>query len=250
LLIAVIFAVVGFAIVIPLALLLRSMTPAAPVAIATPVDTPLPTMTPAPSSTPSLKQMNAAECAKNPPQSRHSAVCFDGEMVAGITDVICSGHGGVKTWLVCPSAPVPTPTQPPGFADNPLDSPVTVNVGETASNSIESITVLGVRRLREFGKYDVAPAGKIYIVLDVVIQSVGKVAATYNPWNFKVKDSGGYEYNISFSAPDPALSSGDLYNGDKVRGNVAFLVPESATGLVAAYSMNIFGVSAYINLGL
>jgi hypothetical protein len=52
---------------------------------------------------------------------------------------------------------------------------------------------------------------------------------------FKVKDADGYEYNATLNSGDNALKSGDLAQGDKVRGIVAFEVPTGAAGLILSY---------------
>lgn len=251
--VAVIFAVVGFAVVIPLAYFLPRVAPTTPIVLI-PTAVPVPTATPYPVVTPRVVEMNAAACMNNDPGARYNAECGDESSANGYKDNVCDGHGGVTIWYICPKLPVPTATKPTTFPSLPgaAAAPIHIRVGGSAKNTVESITVISVNKVRETGPYSKAPDGKIFIVMDVEIQSVGKEAASYNPLSFSLKDSKGYEYDVSFmGAPDPELKSGDLYNGDKVRGNVAFLVPDTAVGLVASYSPNMFaGVAVYIDLGM
>ena len=77
--------------------------------------------------------------------------------------------------------------------------------------------------------------GHTFLVVDVTIQNLTRDECPYNPLYFTVRDSQGYEYDVSLVAPSPSLNAGTLYKGEKVRGNIAFEVPVKARGLVITY---------------
>lgn len=135
----------------------------------------------------------------------------------------------IRTQTAAPTetaAPEPTATQPP----EPTAPPT---VGSRVEAGDQALTVMGVSRATKLGEFFKAGAGKVYVVVDVVIEATND-KADYNPFYFKVKDSEGREYNVGIGADD-SLKSGELAAGEKVRGNVAFEVPEGATGLVLNY---------------
>ena len=97
------------------------------------------------------------------------------------------------------------------------------------------MTVTSVVTMTEISNFLRAEEGKVYLVAEVLLETTTRDSAPYNPMYFKVKDGNGFEYNTSIIAPDPSLKSGDLVKGDKVRGNVAFEVPATATGFILSY---------------
>ena len=59
---------------------------------------------------------------------------------------------------------------------------------------------------------------------------------------FDVQDSTGAVYAAFALAPEPDLPAGTLGRGEKVRGNVAFVVPQSSAGFRVMYEpLVIFG---------
>lgn len=97
-------------------------------------------------------------------------------------------------------------------------------------------------RKKSLGRFETADQGHSYVIVDVLLEATDRNEAPYNPMYFKVKDSDGVEYNSGFTTAKDSLSSGNLYKGDKVRGNVVFEVREKASGLVLTYEpLVIFG---------
>jgi hypothetical protein len=135
---------------------------------------------------------------------------------------------------VAPSAtPVP-PTSPP--------KPATIaKVGERVESAGIALTVNGVRRADAINQFVKAKPGRTYLIVDVVLETTGREKAPYNPFYFKLKDSEGFEYTAGIG-PDNSLKSGELAQGEKVRGAVAFDVPREAKALVLSYQpIVIFG---------
>ena len=62
-----------------------------------------------------------------------------------------------------------------------------------------------------------------------------------NPLYATLIDKDGYSYEMELGAVDDQFSAVDLNPGEKVRGFVAFEVPENATAGSIKYSMDLFG---------
>lgn len=127
----------------------------------------------------------------------------------------------------------PAPTIAPTTTEMPKN--VIFKVGEQAESVGVGLVVLKVERLKQAG-YATAEEGKIIVDIEVVIENLSRDSKVpYNPMYFTIKDSEGYEYNMTFGSLEPALQSGDLAIGERARGHVAFEVPEGAVGLIVSY---------------
>ena len=115
-------------------------------------------------------------------------------------------------------------------------------VGERRESGGIALTVTKVSTAGNINDFMKPKEGNTYLVLAVLLENVSRDKTPYNPLYFKIKDGEGFEYNSSLLAPDPALKSGDLAKGEKVRGNVAFEVPKTAQGFIVSYEpLVIFG---------
>ncbi len=116
-------------------------------------------------------------------------------------------------------------------------------VGERRQSAGIAITVLKVSKVNQVSQFVKADPGKVYLVLDVLIENVSRNEETpYNPLYFMVKDSESFEYSGSLFAPDPSLKAGTLRKGDKARGNIAFEVSTKAKGFIVRYEpLVLFG---------
>lgn len=144
------------------------------------------------------------------------------------------------------STPAPRSTSAPGDTAAPVatSAPAATmgQVGDRIESDGVALTVHSVSAVDNVDDIFKPDAGNIFLVADVTIESVDKDAAAYNPLYFKVKDADGFEYNVTLTAPDPSLKSGELSAGEKARGNIAFEVPADATGLVLSYKPIIVGI--------
>jgi hypothetical protein len=157
-----------------------------------------------------------------------------------------------------PAAPAPTqaPTSTPKPAPTPKSAPTATpaptlgRIGERIESGGIALTVNSVRRAKSLNAVFQAKPGRTYLVVDVTLETGGE-KAPYNPLYFKVRDGGGYEYTETFGSDDKGLKSGELGPGEKVRGTVAFDVPDDATDLVLAYQpLVLFGGSRPIRIAL
>lgn len=133
------------------------------------------------------------------------------------------------------AAPVANVASKPTQAPDPTAAPSTIGkIGERREAGGVALTALKVEKVKEIGTFQKADAGKIYLLVEVLLETIYQ-EAPYNPLYFKVKDADGFEHNVTISAADNTLKSGKLAAGEKVRGVVAFEVPEQAAGLVLSY---------------
>lgn len=134
------------------------------------------------------------------------------------------------------AAPVANVASKPTQAPDPTAAPSTIGkVGERLDAGGVTLTVMGVEKVKEIGTFQKAKDGKMYLLVEVLLETTGRDEAPYNPIYFKVKDADGFEHNVMISMADNTLKSGKLAAGEKVRGVVAFEVPEQAAGLVLSY---------------
>lgn len=134
----------------------------------------------------------------------------------------------------------PAPTSPPVSTSTPAlptETPVSAlgAVGERREAGGIGLTVIAVEYKAELSSFQKAEPGKLFVVVEVLIENISRDTTPYNPFYFKVKDADGFEYTIAFSTAENTLKSGELPQGDKARGTVAFSVNEAATGLVLSY---------------
>ena len=136
----------------------------------------------------------------------------------------------------------PTETKAPVATATPkLPAASTIGkVGQRVESAGIALTVIKASKLDQFDNIWKPKEGNVYVVVDVTIENVCRTEAPYNPMYFRIKDMDGFEYSKSFAAPDPTLKSGNLAKGDKARGNVAFEVTKTATGLVLWYEPIVF----------
>lgn len=152
---------------------------------------------------------------------------------------------------VKPASTTVPPTSTPKPAPTATTAPAALGkVGDMIESGGIAVGIASVQKATKFGIWE-AKAGNTYLVVEAVIQNVSRDTTPYNPLYFKVKDADGFEYTMTFGGADPALKSGDLTKGDKVRGMVTFEVPLTAKGFVVAYEpMVILGGYKAIKIDL
>jgi len=135
-----------------------------------------------------------------------------------------------------PATEAPAPTAvPEPTVEPPTAVPAVGTVGERREAGGIALTVMKVDKATKIGSFQKAKAGNVYVLVEVVLETTGRDEAPYNPFYFKAKDADGFEYTAMITTADNGLKSGKLASGEKVRGIVAFEVPEKATGLVLSY---------------
>lgn len=129
------------------------------------------------------------------------------------------------------------------FPPTPTLTPIMYHVGETASDGITNITLNGLRYTTVINEKDnllnmlKAQPGYKYVILEITLEIIkgGEKRSYPQGMSFIVKDSEGYVYRnhkIEYEALRMPLSSaGSIAYGDKLRGELAFEIPENARGL-------------------
>jgi hypothetical protein len=142
------------------------------------------------------------------------------------------------TYTAPAALPSHTPLPPPSSTPEPIIGAL----NERVERGGIALTVLNVSKMDKIDIWTPSE-GNIFLVIDVLIENISRDEETpYNALYFSIKDSQSYEYSSSFVYPDPAIKSGNLPKGDKVRGFVAFEVLNAASEYVVAYEpLVIFG---------
>jgi hypothetical protein len=78
--------------------------------------------------------------------------------------------------------------------------------------------------------YLLPKAGNRFIVAEVLYESTGTDKVSYNPYDWKLSDSNGYDYDQTYTGIGPELHSGELAPGGKARGFIGYEVPKQANG--------------------
>ncbi len=123
-------------------------------------------------------------------------------------------------------------------------------VGQPVENGGVALTVISTTLTSQIDQATPAGAGEAYLIADVLLENTGSDKVSYDVIFFSVLDANGVEYISSRVAPAPALKSGDLLRGDKVRGNVAFKLKAAATGLTIKYQPVVMGHSPRIYIAV
>ncbi|MFH1200134.1 MAG: DUF4352 domain-containing protein [Candidatus Micrarchaeota archaeon] len=120
-------------------------------------------------------------------------------------------------------------------------------VGETLTNDELKITLNSAEFMEAIPSQNeyltaIAKADYTFAVVEVTIENVySKPSAVSSLIQFKVVDSDGYKYDMSFAgytALDLHLD-GTLQPGDKVRGKLAFEVPKSSKDLQMVFNFGL-----------
>lgn len=123
-------------------------------------------------------------------------------------------------------------------------------VGQPIDNGGVALTVISTTLTSQIDQATPAGAGEAYLIADVQLENTGSGKVSYDVIYFSVLDANSVEYISSRVAPAPALKSGDLLPGDKVRGNVAFKLKAAATGLTIKYQPVVMGRSPRIYIAV
>lgn len=96
--------------------------------------------------------------------------------------------------------------------------------------------------------------GNRFIIIDVTMENLGtEDHAASSLMEYTLKDDTGQEYSESVSAEVASggkSPGGTILPGDKLRGQIGYEIPISATGFVLTYTNGFFNsVSAQFNLG-
>ncbi len=115
------------------------------------------------------------------------------------------------------------------------------SIGEAVEMDGQIVKVVGVEK-SSGSDFDKPSKGKEYVIVEVYIENNGEEEISYNPFNFKMKNSNGQIESQRFTIidSDTALSSGDLAPGGNVSGTISFEQPIDDDGLELIFEPNFW----------
>lgn len=117
----------------------------------------------------------------------------------------------------------------------------TYKIGDSvkAGNLVFTVNSTRVDTGNEFIKPD---EGNIYYIIDVTVENTGDKSENVSSlMMFKLFDSDGYNYNITFGPETKGQVDGEIAAGRKLRGELVFEIPKEATGLELEIDPTLFG---------
>lgn len=127
----------------------------------------------------------------------------------------------------------------------------TFKVGETAKYNDVEMTVTKVAKVKS-GDYSVPKEGNEYVVVSVKYKNDSSENVSYNPYDFKMKNSKGQITSNTYASDitKNQLDSGDLAPNGEVEGEIIYEEPKDDNGLVLQYTGNIFDSNSQVDFQL
>lgn len=130
-------------------------------------------------------------------------------------------------------------TQP---ANQPTTAPqaTTFKIGETASNTLWSVTVNSVKEVTS-GPFSQPNAGMIFLVVDVTTENLSSSPQIVSSGaSFTLKDATGQAYNETVTGIGTPPDNTALQPNDKLRGQISYEVPKSIHDFTFQFQGSIF----------
>lgn len=128
---------------------------------------------------------------------------------------------------------VDKPNETPSGTQQPETTPKTevFEIGDyvKAGNLVFTVNSVRTDKGSEFIKPD---EGNIYYIIDVTVENTGDESEIVSSMiMFRLFDSEGYNYSITFGPETKGQLDGEVSPGRKIRGELVFEIPEDSTGL-------------------
>ncbi len=117
----------------------------------------------------------------------------------------------------------------------------TFKIGDSvkAGNLIFTVNSTRTDAGGEFIKPD---EGKIYYIIDVTVENTGDEPESVSSlMMFKLIDSDGYNYSVTFGPETKGQLDGEVSTGKKMRGELVYEIPENSSGLELQIDPTVFG---------
>lgn len=207
----------------------------------------LPPQYPQPIPPPQWQQQPYYPPPYQPPQKPHNAFKLGLGIGCGIMAAFAIGIV-VLAFLI--SAGRQSSTAQQQFATQPANQPTIAptqsifKVGDTASNTIWSVTVNSVKEVTS-GPYAQPGAGNIFLIVDVTTQNLSSNPQIVSSGaSFTLKDATGQVYNEKFTGIGTPPDNGALQPNDKLRGQISYEVPKSLHDFTFQFQGSILDASA------
>jgi hypothetical protein len=176
-------------------------------------------------------------------------------VVLGVAIAGCSGPSEEAPEAARPTEPppavtkAPEPTAPPAPTDTPVPTvapsatpePQGQYLGDVVEGHGALLAAISMEDPTTPGRLYSPEAGQKLVAVQVVVGSSSRDAMSVNPLNATLLDSEGFVYQAELGGRDGQISTVHLSVGEKVRGWIAFEVPEGASPAALKYEVEFFG---------
>lgn len=122
-----------------------------------------------------------------------------------------------------------------------------VAVGEVVEDDSLAMVVRGVQKTTEISEFQEAESGNTYVVVEMAVKnkSSSEFADFSSFWQTRLKDDANHVYDQTVAVTDNPMQSGQLAPGEVARGEVAYEVPEEASGLSMQFDFGSFDLFSF-----
>lgn len=146
--------------------------------------------------------------------------------------------------LACGDSTPEVKTKAPDTAEEeqPTTAPTAAaQLGDTIEQDGYALSATQVADPATPGLLYQAEEGKRLVAIEIVVENTGADEFTSNPLYATLLDADGYSYTTELAAVDEQLDTVDLGEGEKVKGWVAFVIPDDAQPAAIKYEFAPFG---------
>jgi len=143
--------------------------------------------------------------------------------------------------LACGSS---APTAAPGGAGEAGETespPAETYLGDTIEADGYALSAVSVADPAKPGMFYQAEAGKKLVAVEIIVSNISGDSLSVNPLNAVLLDTEGFTYQVELAGVDDQLATTNINPGEKVRGWVAFKIPEAAVPAKIKYTVGFFG---------
>lgn len=145
----------------------------------------------------------------------------------------------------------PPPERHVAIAESPSQPPAGAlpKLGDVVEQFGYSLSAITVEDPATPGMFYEAREGYKLVAVEIIVGNVSSDALSVNPLYAYLVDSDGFVYTVELGGRDGQIATTDLNAGEKVRGWVAFTIPENATPASIKYEVGVFS-GRYLRTGL
>ena len=132
----------------------------------------------------------------------------------------------------------PTNTQEPEPTNTPVPE---LYLGDAVEKYGYALTGVSVQDPATPGMFYTPEDGTKLVAIEVIIRNISGDMLGVNPLYATLVDSEGFTYQTELGGAEEQIPTLDLNHGERVRGLIAFQVPENAVPASIKYSFEIFG---------
>ena len=147
-----------------------------------------------------------------------------------------------------PSVPTDTPVPAPTdtLEPTPTKAPAEQFLGDTIEQDGLILTAVQVADPAEPGMFYNLKEGERLVAVEIIVGNKSGETHSVNPLNATLVDTDGFVYTLELGGIDDQLAANEITSGEKVRGWVAFSIPETAGPAKLKYSASFFGGDAIV----